>query len=100
MIHWLTTAPHPHAPATGFDAGQKGWRLHAVEAPENASFESIGRAVAVCGTRPRYGWSIDLFIERRCSKCVQKLGVEDVSEKNAREQAARWRAEYRAKNKA
>lgn len=95
-IEWLTTATRPNAPATGYDAGQQGWRLHAVEAPENAKFSELGRVVAVCGTRPRYGWSLDMFIDRRCSKCVQKLGVETPLERHMREESARYRAGRKA----
>lgn len=72
-FHWLTTAPNPRTPATGHDAGQRGWRLHAVEAPPGAKFSEIKRVPAACGLRPRHGWSLDQFIEDRCEKCVRAL---------------------------
>ena len=39
---WLTTAPNPRSPATGHNAGQRGWKLHAVRA---------GDALAMCAAR-------------------------------------------------
>jgi hypothetical protein len=58
----LTTQPNPQTPATGHDAGQRGWRLHAVK-------PGAGRyRAAACGLRPRHGWSLDLFIDDRCKR--------------------------------
>ena len=73
MIHWLTTAPNPRAAATGFDAGQRGWRLHAVEGGENATFTELRHASALCGLWPRHGWSLDLFIDQKCKRCEAKV---------------------------
>ncbi len=61
MIHWVTTAPNPRSPATGHDAGQRGWRLHAIEAPADAKFSVVKRKTALCGLTPRHGWDIDMF---------------------------------------
>ena len=97
MFHWLTTKPDPHSTAKGYDCGKNGWRLHAVEAPDDATIASVKHAVAVCGTRPRYGWDLDMFIVRRCSRCVQKLGVETAAETYERNAAAQWRAEKHSK---
>lgn len=79
MIHWLTTAPNPRSPATGYDAGQRGWRLHAVEAPEKASFADTRAVRALCGLLPRHGWGLDLFIgdDARCQRCSTKAGLPD-----------------------
>lgn len=76
MIHWLTTAPNPKSPATGYDAGQRGWRLHAVEAPDNFKFSEFNATThpALCGVRPAHGWSLDMFIDRRCVRCERKAG--------------------------
>lgn len=63
-IHWLTTAPNPRSPATGSDAGQRGWKLHAVNADDD-----IGPRAAACGLKPRHGWSLDMFIKDKCCKC-------------------------------
>lgn len=75
MIHWLTTMPHPKSAATGFDAGQRGWRLHAVEAPEHFKFSELNiiSRSAICGVRPNHGWSLDLFIDRKCARCERKI---------------------------
>lgn len=72
-FQWLTTSPNPRSPATGVDAGQRGWRLHAVQAETTDTFMSIGRAVAACGLRPRHGWSLDMFITDRCKRCERAL---------------------------
>lgn len=31
---WVTTAPNPRSPATGFDAGQRGWKPHLADLPQ------------------------------------------------------------------
>ena len=69
MIHWLTTAPNPSSAATGINAGQRGWKLHAVEGPENARFEELKFKPALCGLRPAHGWGLDMFIEDHCTRC-------------------------------
>jgi len=77
--HWVTTNPNPRSSAKGWDAGQVGWRLHLVEIPGGTPIEDEGKIRAICGLRARYGWGVDLFIDRRCEKCVakvQKLGLE------------------------
>lgn len=70
---WLTTAPRPQSSARGFDAGQRGWRTHAVAAADHETFSSVGRRKAACGLAPRHGWGMDLFIEDRCSRCQRAL---------------------------
>jgi len=72
MIHWLTTQPNPRSSATGVDAGQRGWRLHAVET-ERENFTDIKHLSAICGVRPKFGWGLDMFIEDHCSKCEARL---------------------------
>lgn len=74
-IQWLTTAPNPdpfvyHG---GPDQGQRGWRLHAIEAEDTETFPQIRSRRAACGLRAAHGWDLDLFIERRCSRCVAHL---------------------------
>lgn len=68
-IKWLTTAPNPRTPATGVNAGQRGWRLHAV-ATKSEKFSEIGGERALCGIRPAHGWSLDMFIEDKCERCL------------------------------
>lgn len=72
-IQWLTSAANPRAPATGFDAGQRGWKLHAVNGEASESFAAVRSRVAACGLRPRHGWSLDLFIEDKCERCLKAL---------------------------
>lgn len=74
MNHWVTTAPNPRVRATGYDAGQRGWRLHAVQAPPQATFSKIEGRAALCGLIPRHGWSLDLFIQDRCKRCQRLAG--------------------------
>lgn len=71
-LQWLTTSPNPRSRATGFDAGQRGWRLHAIET-ESDSFEKIRFTRAACGLLPAHGWSLDMFIEARCAKCEKAV---------------------------
>lgn len=70
---WLTTAPNPQSPATGVDAGQRGWKLHAVDTFED-SFKAIRFRRSACGLLPAHGWSLDLFIEDKCARCLKALG--------------------------
>ena len=76
-IQWLTTMPNPRSPAhtCGADDGQVGWRLHAVEADEASTLGEVGSKSAACGLRPAHGWGIDMFIERKCSRCLRKLDL-------------------------
>ncbi len=74
--------PKPGTPATGYDAGQRGWRVHAVKSQPTERFSEIGKRSAVCGLRPAHGWGMDLFIDRRCTRCEVALGL-PLSEVNA-----------------
>jgi hypothetical protein len=71
---WLTTAPNPRSRATGYDAGQRGWKLHCVEVI-NDSFLASKNQRARCGLLPAHGWSLDLFIEDKCKRCQEKNHV-------------------------
>jgi ubiquinone biosynthesis protein COQ9 len=71
-MHWLTTAPNPRTSATGVDAGQRGWRLHAIKT-ENENFSEIRFVRAACGLLPSHGWSLDIFIEDKCTRCARAL---------------------------
>lgn len=74
-IQWFTTMPSGRAHTCEVDDGQTGWKLHAVQGAEEwMSFEDIKNNRALCGLLPRHGWSLDLFIEDRCSRCVNALG--------------------------
>ena len=74
---WLTTAPNPHSSATGFDAGQTGWRTHAVLVSLKGTRNLYRRARAACGLLPAHGWAMDLFIERKCASCLRALGMSE-----------------------
>ncbi len=71
-LQWLTTAPSGRAHTHGADCGQVGWRLHAIEAADSETFSGIGARPALCGLSPRHGWSLDLFIEDKCKRCVRE----------------------------
>jgi hypothetical protein len=70
-MYWLTTNPNPRASAKGFDAGQRGWKCHAVEGEK---FSEVKYVKAACGLRAKHGWGMDLFIEAKCKKCLKALG--------------------------
>lgn len=67
---WLTTAPNPRSSATGYDAGQRGWKRHLVpEATADMQFKDIRFKAALCGLRPAHGWGLDAYIEDECLRC-------------------------------
>jgi hypothetical protein len=70
---WVTAAPNPRTPATGVDAGQWGWKLHAVRGDDTETFAELRRRRSLCGLIPRHGWGLDLFIEDRCARCERAL---------------------------
>ncbi len=73
LFEWMTTSPNPRHPGTGYDAGQRGWRLHAVLMVEGESSTAYKYRTSLCGTRPRYGWGLDMFIDEQCSRCCAKM---------------------------
>ena len=70
-VQWLTTAPNPRVVSYTEDAGQRGWRLHAVEAEESETFKDVRERRALCGLLPSHGWGLDFFIEAKCSRWRQ-----------------------------
>lgn len=67
---WLTTVPNPRVRGFGADAGQRGWKLHAVLCA--VGWKLPGRYEnAVCGMRPGHGWGLDLFIDNECKRCAR-----------------------------
>ncbi len=63
------TAPNPKGRQSGPDAGQVGWRLHAVW----CSPVGVVSGPSLCGVHPAHGWSVDLFIEHECKRCLHAL---------------------------
>lgn len=72
-FQWMVTAPNPRHPGTGVDAGQRGWRLHAITLKRGEAYEDWKRRPALCGTWPRHGWGGDLFIEDECERCQKAM---------------------------
>ncbi len=72
---WMTTSPNPRDPGSGYDAGQRGWRLHAIRALDSETVQDVRSRVAACGLYPSHGWNLDLFIERKCERCCKKLSL-------------------------
>ena len=64
---WLTTAPNPRVRATGFDAGQRGWKLHAVKATPETELKAVRFEPAACGLTAAHGWDLDLYIDQPCA---------------------------------
>lgn len=74
-IQWLTTSPNPRVVCNTSDDGQRGWRLHAIEASDDTRFKDVRSQPALCGLIPAHGWGMDLFIERKCIRCLRKSGL-------------------------
>jgi hypothetical protein len=75
MWRWMTTNPNPRSPDTGFDASQRGWRLHLVDlnhADAHIYSKDKNQSPSLCGIRPRHGWGLDLFIDEPCARCSAK----------------------------
>lgn len=78
---WLNCETDPDKPSTGFDAGRTAWKFHAVECATNASFKELRlrRIGSACGLIPRYGWTLDLFMEEndsvagKCMRCLKAI---------------------------
>lgn len=80
-FEWMTTYPSGRAHTHGADDGQTGWRLHLVDQAGLVKGQAfvkyhmgpvdVMRGAAICGTRPRTGWGLDLFIDRPCARCLK-----------------------------
>lgn len=75
---WLTTAPNPRSSMKGYDAGQRGWRLHAVKGELGESFAEVSNRRSLCGMAPAYGWSLDLFIDTYCQTCERIAAAQGI----------------------
>jgi hypothetical protein len=71
-IQWLLTEPDPRSPATGFNAGRRGWVRHAVRALASEKFSDVRRRRSLCGVLPRHGWGDDSYIPegQRRKRCA------------------------------
>ena len=45
---WMVTAPNPRHPGTGYDAGQRGWKLHAIALKRGENYDGWKRRTALC----------------------------------------------------
>jgi hypothetical protein len=69
-LEWLTTA------ATTSAGEPRGWKLHAVlGATKKSTLRDLNErgARAACGLRTP--WGTDLFIDKKCARCLRKLGL-------------------------
>jgi len=57
-----------------------GWRLHAVMAENEETLSQLRGRRAACGLLPKYGWGLDLFVDRKCARCLAIVVDEDVSD--------------------
>jgi hypothetical protein len=71
-FEWLTTALNPLLP--GY-AEPRGWKCHAVQTVKMDTLVGV-RMPAACGLRARHGWAADLFITKKCARCLVALGVQ------------------------
>lgn len=74
-FHWFTTEPNPLVVSHSADSGQRGWRQHAVESSATEVIGDIKARRAACGLRAAHGWNLDLFIEKKCARCLYALGL-------------------------
>lgn len=76
-LDWFVTAPNPRVAmvAQNADAGQRGWRLHAlmVNGGNADTLTSIKHYRSACGISPPHGWTIDMLIEQKCERCERAL---------------------------
>jgi hypothetical protein len=72
---WLTTLPNPRRPAPigNPDAGQTGWKLHAVRAGADEALGDIRFRRSACGLVPGHGWGVDHYIEDKCMRCQRAI---------------------------
>lgn len=80
VYEWSVTAPKTGHSGTGWDAGQRGWRLHLVEGGKTGwVMGGKYKAPSLCGLVPSHGWGFDLFIDTPCKRChaiAENLGIE------------------------
>lgn len=72
---WVVTGTNPASPATGYDAGRRGWKQHAVRAGNEERVADIAARAAACGLVPKHGWDLDLFSHSfdKCRFCLKEV---------------------------
>lgn len=88
---WNTTQPNPRSPNTGWDAGQRGWRVHAMPMADGEEYQAYKRRPALCGLWPRHGWGRDLFVEDQCARCIRALEKREAGGETFQDLAEIWR---------
>jgi len=70
-IGWMNTGTYRK------NGEPRGWKLHAVELPngDDTKVAEIVGTRSACGLSSRNGWDIDLFIEKKCARCLRTLGL-------------------------
>lgn len=97
---WVSTAPNPRHPGTGWDAGQRGWRLHAIPMQDGEQYDAYKRRNALCGLSPRHGWGVDLFIDSECARCQAAMGKREAAGEQFQDLAEVWQERRGAKLRA
>lgn len=106
LFGWFTTSPNPRSAHTGYDAGQRGWRRHAVLLEEGTTSSELRLMSSLCGLWARHGWGVDLFIEDECFHCQRAMTKREaagelfidlparIAQERESERAAQERAEH------
>jgi len=74
-FQWLTTSVNPRTVSHTADDGVRGWRQHAIEATADEQFGAVRDRKAACGLRAAHGWGLDMFVEKKCARCLRALGI-------------------------
>ena len=86
-FQWVNCETNPNLPAFGYDAGRTAWKFHAVMANPEQRFVEMENKTSACGLRPRYGWTLDLFMDEddavagKCMRCLKALAAISNAEK-------------------
>lgn len=78
-ILYTVTGANPRSPATGWDAGQRGWRLHAIEVKDGEAQSAYHKRPSLCGLSPSHGWGFDMFIDTHCTRCMTAIAKREAS---------------------
>ena len=70
-VQWLTVQSAPDRD----HLAPHGWRCHAVHAEPEETWEDVRDRKSLCGVTPVHGWGSDLFIDRKCVRCLRAVGM-------------------------